>query len=95
MQAFNPRLFLSTPGMGREMVSFRKGDLIFAQGDASDAVFVIQTGRVRHSARTQNGKEATLDILGGSDFVGKDSIARRTDPDDVRQRAYRLHTTAN
>ena len=44
MQAFNPKLFLSTPGTGREMVSFRKGDVIFAQGDASDAVFVIQTG---------------------------------------------------
>jgi CRP-like cAMP-binding protein len=75
MQAFNPKLFLSTPGTGREMVSFRKGDVIFAQGDASDAVFVIQTGCVRHSAMTRNGKEATLDILGSSDFVGKDSIA--------------------
>ncbi len=75
MQVFNPKLFLSTPGAGREMVSFRKGDVIFAQGDPSDAVFVIQTGRVRHSAMTTNGKEATLDILGASDFVGKDSIA--------------------
>jgi CRP-like cAMP-binding protein len=49
--------------------------MIFAQGDASDAVFVIQTGSVRLSARSQGGKEATLDILGNEDFVGKDSIA--------------------
>lgn len=75
MRAFNPKLFLSTPGTGREMVPFCKGDVTFAQGDASDAVFVIQTGRVRLSARTLKGKEATLDILGGSDLVGNDSIA--------------------
>ena len=74
MRYFNPKLFLSTPGTGREMVSFRKGQVIFAQGDASDAVFVIQTGRVRLSARAQSGKETTLDILGASDFVGKDSL---------------------
>jgi CRP-like cAMP-binding protein len=75
MQSFNPKLFLSTPGTGREMVSSRKGQVIFAQGDASDAVFVIQTGRVRLSAKAQRGQETTLDILGASDIVGKDSIA--------------------
>ncbi|MDR3753131.1 MAG: Crp/Fnr family transcriptional regulator [Terracidiphilus sp.] len=75
MQSFNPKRFLSTPGKGREMVSFRKGQVIFAQGDASDAVFVIQTGRVRLSAKARRGQETTLDILGASDFVGKDSIA--------------------
>ena len=62
---------------GREMLSFRKGQMIFAHGDASDAVFVIQSGNVRISARSQGGKEATLDILGDGDFVGKDSIAGR------------------
>jgi CRP/FNR family transcriptional regulator, cyclic AMP receptor protein len=73
--AFNPKTFLSTVGAGREMMSFRKGRMIFAQGDACDAVFVIQSGNVRLSARSQGGKEATLDILGDEDFVGKDSIA--------------------
>jgi len=72
---FNPKTFLSTVGRGREMTSFRKGQMIFAQGDLADAVFVIQTGMVRLSARSQGGKEATLDILSGEDFVGKDSIA--------------------
>ncbi len=74
-RVFNPKVFLSTEGAGREMMSFRKGQTIFAQGDVSDAVFVIQTGSVRLSAKSQGGKEATLDILGGEDFVGKDSVA--------------------
>ena len=73
--AFSAEVFLSTIGVGREMMAFRKGQSIFAQGDAADAVFVIQAGRVRLSARSQGGKEATLDILGDEDFVGKDSIA--------------------
>lgn len=71
-RAFSPEVFLSTIGLGREMMSFRKGKSIFAQGDA---VFVIQTGRVRLSARSKSGKEATHDILGDENFVGKDSIA--------------------
>ena len=65
---FNPKTFLSTVGSGRTLVSFRKGQTIYAQGDASDAVFVIQTGSVRLSARSQGGREATLDILGDKDF---------------------------
>jgi CRP/FNR family transcriptional regulator, cyclic AMP receptor protein len=75
MRPFNPKLFLSTPGPGREMVSYLKGQVIFALGEVSDAVFVIQTGRVRLSAMAWRGQETTLDILGASDFIGKDSIA--------------------
>jgi len=72
---FDTKAFLSTAGPGREMVTFRKGQPIFAQGDVSDAMFVIQTGMVRLSARSHGGKEATLDILGSEDLMGKDSMA--------------------
>jgi CRP/FNR family cyclic AMP-dependent transcriptional regulator len=71
---FNPRVFLSTEGEGRKMMFFRKGQPIFAQGEKSDAVFVIQAGLVRLSARSQGGKRTTVDILSDEDFVGKDSI---------------------
>lgn len=73
--AFNPKTFLSTTGSGRQMMSFRRGQTIYAQGDATDALFVIQKGKVKLSVRSQAGKEATLDILGEDDFVGKDAIA--------------------
>lgn len=71
---FNPRAFLSSVGPGRTMIPFRKGQVIYAQGDVADALFVIQTGRVKLSAKF-HGKHATLDILSDQDFVGKDSIA--------------------
>ena len=72
---FNPKTFLTTVGIGREMMSFHKRQTIYAQGDAADAVFVIQKGKVRLSVKSAAGKEAVLDILSDGDFVGKDSIA--------------------
>jgi CRP-like cAMP-binding protein len=57
------------------MLLFRKGQPIFAQGEASDSVFVIQAGLVRLSSKSQSGKRATIDILGGEDFVGTDPVA--------------------
>ena len=73
-RAFDPKTFLSTTGAGRKMVSFKRGQTIYAQGDVADAVFVVQTGTIKLSA-TSHGKEATLDILSDQDFVGKDSLA--------------------
>jgi CRP-like cAMP-binding protein len=66
---------MSTTGAGRQMLSFLKGQTIFAQGDTADAIFVILEGRTRLSARSKNGKEATLDILSNQDFIGEDCIA--------------------
>jgi len=73
--AFNPKTFLSTIGAGRTLVSFRKGQTIFAQGDPADSLFVIQKGEVKVSVKSPSGKETILDILSDADFVGKDSVA--------------------
>jgi CRP/FNR family transcriptional regulator, cyclic AMP receptor protein len=74
-RAFNPKTFLTSVGAGRKMVSFKKGQTIYAQGDAADSLFVIQKGTVKLSVKSQAGKEAILDILSDEDFVGKDSVA--------------------
>lgn len=73
--SFDPKTFLTTVGVGRTLVSFRKGQTIFTQGEAADSLFVIQMGRVKVSVKSQAGKEAVLDILSDADFVGKDSMA--------------------
>ena len=74
-RAFDPKTFLSSVGAGRKLISFRKGQTIFAQGDAADSLFVIQKGKVKLSVKSQAGKEAVLDILSDADFIGKDSMA--------------------
>lgn len=76
--AFNPETFLTTVGPGRSLISFTKGQAIYAQGDAADSLFVVQRGSVKLSVKSRAGKEATLDILSNADFVGKDSVAGRS-----------------
>src|ERR1039457_2703635 len=61
---FDPLAFLATIGEGRKVVLFPRKHTIFAQGDPSDAVFHIQTGKVRLTVVSDDGKEATIGILG-------------------------------
>jgi CRP/FNR family transcriptional regulator, cyclic AMP receptor protein len=75
--AFDPQTFVTTVGHGRKVVSFGKGQTIYAQGDSADALFVIKAGTVKLSVKSR-AIEATLDILGGEDFIGKDSLTGQT-----------------
>ena len=72
---FNPHAFLSTIGKGRDMMSFQRKNSIFAQGEPSDGLFFIQKGKVRLSVVSEGGKEATLGILGETDFFGEGGLA--------------------
>src|SRR5579863_3361068 len=72
---FNPIAFLSTVGKGREMLSYQKKSVIFAQGDTTDGLFFIQSGKVRLSVVSEAGKEATLAILSEKDFFGESGLA--------------------
>ncbi len=72
---FNPHTFLSTIGNGREMQSFQKKQPIFVQGDSRDGLFFIQSGKVQLSVVSENGREATLGILGVGDFFGEAGLA--------------------
>jgi CRP/FNR family cyclic AMP-dependent transcriptional regulator len=74
-RGFDPHIFLSTIGEGRQMLSFPRNGTIFAQGDASDGLFFIQQGNVRLSVKSEGGKKATLAILGEDDFFGEGGLA--------------------
>jgi len=71
IQGFDPREFLATIGEGRKVVAFSKKQTIFSQGDAADAVFYIQEGKVQPTVESKIGKEATLGILSEGDFFGE------------------------
>jgi CRP/FNR family cyclic AMP-dependent transcriptional regulator len=72
---FNPHTFLSTIGKGREMLSLKTRHTIFAQGDTTDGLFFIQSGKVRLTVVSERGKEAVLAILGEGDFFGESGLA--------------------
>jgi CRP/FNR family cyclic AMP-dependent transcriptional regulator len=72
---FNPQTFLSTIDGGRKTLSFPKNQMVFSQGDSSDAVFYIQKGRVRLSVVSKKGKEATIGVLNEGNFFGEGCLA--------------------
>ena len=81
--AFDPGRFLSTIGEGRRVLHFCKRQTVFTQGDATDAVFYIQKGKIKLTVISTNGKEATIGILkeatigilGDGDFFGEGCLA--------------------
>ena len=75
---FDPHNFLSTIGEGRELISFEKKSVVFAQGDPTDGLFFIQVGKVRLSVLSDAGKEATLAILNPGDFFGEGGLTGQT-----------------
>jgi CRP/FNR family transcriptional regulator, cyclic AMP receptor protein len=72
---FDPKKFLATIGAGRKVVTVAKKQSVFSQGDAADAVFYIQQGKVRLTVVSNGGKEATLGILNAGEFFGEGSLA--------------------
>ncbi len=72
---FDPSTFLATIGEGRKILAVQKKQTIFTQGDGADAVFYIQTGKVRLTVVSKAGKEATIGILKEGDFFGEASLA--------------------
>jgi len=75
---FDPRKFLAIVGEGKQLLSFANRQIIFTQGDAADAVFYIQEGRVKLTVVSKAGKEATIGILGVGDFFGEGALAGQT-----------------
>jgi len=49
--------------------------MIFSQGDAADAVFYVQSGKVKLTVVSQQGKEAVIAILERGVFFGESCLA--------------------
>jgi len=73
--SFNSTTFLTTVGHGKTVLKARKNQIIFSQGDASDAVFYIQEGKVKLTILSQRGKEAVVAILERESFFGEACLA--------------------
>ena len=72
---FDPQTFLSTIDGSRTIVTFPRKKMIFNQGGPSDAVFHIQTGKVKLTVLSKTGKEATIGILNEGDFFGEGCLS--------------------
>ena len=72
---FNPQTFLKQVGSGKTTLTSPKKQIIFSQGDPSDAVFYIQTGKIKLSVVSQQGKEAVIAVLEKGSFFGEGCLA--------------------
>jgi CRP/FNR family cyclic AMP-dependent transcriptional regulator len=68
---FDPKVFLAKINGGRSVADYRKGQIVYTQGKLADSVFYIQSGKVRKTVVSEQGKEAVVALLGTGDFFGE------------------------
>jgi len=50
---------------------YRKDQIVYTQGEPADSVFYIQSGKVKNTVISEQGKEAVVALLGTGDFFGE------------------------
>jgi CRP/FNR family cyclic AMP-dependent transcriptional regulator len=68
---FDPKAFLSKVNGGRAISDYRKDQIVYMQGDLADSVFYVQSGKVKKTVASEQGKEAVVALLGTGDFFGE------------------------
>jgi CRP-like cAMP-binding protein len=68
---FDPKAFLAKVNGGRVISNYQKDQTVFRQGDPADTVFFIQSGKVKKTVVSEQGKEAVVALLGTDDFFGE------------------------
>lgn len=76
--SFDPKAFLAKVGEGRSIGKYSKDQVVFSQGDPADAVFYIQSGKVKVTVVSEEGKEAVVALFGAAEFFGEGCLAGRT-----------------
>ena len=71
---FDPEAFLAKAGFGRKILSLKKNQVAFVQGDPADAIFHVQKGQLRVTVTSANEKEATLALVSAGEFLGEDCM---------------------
>jgi CRP/FNR family transcriptional regulator, cyclic AMP receptor protein len=72
---FDAKAFLDSAGVDRRVVEYRRGDIVFAQGDPGDHVLYIQKGGVKLSVLSKAGRQAVVAMLGPGEFFGEGCLA--------------------
>jgi CRP/FNR family transcriptional regulator, cyclic AMP receptor protein len=75
VQRIDPQPFLASVGIGKSIVRYQQAQPIFQQGDAADAVFYIQKGKVKITVVSEQGKEGVVAILEPGEFFGEGCLA--------------------
>jgi CRP-like cAMP-binding protein len=72
---FDPHQLLTRLSEGKTTKGYLASECVYSQGEAADAVFYIQSGRVRLTVVSKSGKEAVIAILPQASFFGEGCLA--------------------
>ena len=75
VKVFDPGDFLDSIGVGKKGEKYKRGQTIFRQGDAADAVYYIVKGKVHITVSSKQGKEGVIAILEPGEFFGEGCLA--------------------
>lgn len=59
---------------GKDLLKFRKGEVLFSQGAEARDIYFIRTGKVQVTVTSSHKKEAILAMLGPHDFLGEGAL---------------------
>src|SRR5258708_29871069 len=74
-RGFDLEAYLESSTGKRRVVNYRRGAVIFSQGDPGDDVRYIQKGAVKLSVLSHIGKEAVVAMLSPGGFFGEGVLA--------------------
>jgi CRP/FNR family cyclic AMP-dependent transcriptional regulator len=72
---FDPDEFLTGIPTGKTTRQYGTKHVVFSQGDVADAVFYIQSGKVKLTVVSTRGKEAVIAVLEPRSFFGEGCLA--------------------
>jgi CRP/FNR family cyclic AMP-dependent transcriptional regulator len=72
---FDVEAVLASTGGPFKVVSYRKGQRVFSQGQAAGDVMYLQKGAIKLSVLSRPGKEAVIAILPAGEFFGEGALA--------------------
>jgi CRP/FNR family cyclic AMP-dependent transcriptional regulator len=75
---FDLQTYLDATGPARRVARYRRGEVVFSQGDPGHDVRYVQTGAVKLSVLSRIGKEAVVAMLAPGDFFGEGALAGQT-----------------
>jgi CRP-like cAMP-binding protein len=70
---FDPKIFLAKASRGKSISKYSKDRPSFSQGQAADAVFYIQKGKVKLTVVSKQGKEAVSQSWNQAPFLAKEA----------------------
>jgi CRP-like cAMP-binding protein len=72
---FDFEAFLDSGGAAKKVVEYRRGEVIYSQGEPCDRVYYIQTGGAKLRVLSHAGKEAIVATLAPGAFFGEAALA--------------------